>query len=104
MYKLSKSLDLEATGRYNSDVQTIQGTQSANLYMDFGARYKIMKGKVIASLSIRDVFSSRFRESFVFQDSVENYSFRQIGRVTTIGISYGFGKGEAMTYGGGGRR
>lgn len=103
-YKISKVLEIEATGRYNSEVQTVQGIQSANIFMDFGARYKIMKGKIIASLSVRDVFSSRYRESFVFEENFENYSFSQLGRVVSVGVSYGFGKGEAMTYGGGRRR
>ncbi|WCO03403.1 hypothetical protein [Psychroserpens ponticola] len=36
--------------------------------------------------------------------SDETYSFDQRGRFITLGISYGFGKGEAMTYSGGRRR
>jgi len=103
-YKISKAMDVEVTGRYDSKEQTIQGIRSDNLYMDLGARYKLLGGKVVANLSVRDVFASRIRESFVFDDNIENYSFRQLGRFITFGISYGFGKGEAMTYGGGGRR
>jgi len=103
-YKVSKVLDLEATGRYNSEVQTVQGIQSDNLFMDLGARYKILNGKIVASFSVRDVFASRVRESIVLDENIENYSFRQLGRFISLGVSYGFGKGEAMTYGGGGRR
>ncbi len=102
--KLNKSFDFEATGRYNSAVQMVQGIQSENLFMDIGARYKLLDGKIVANLSVRDVFASRIRESFVFDENIENYSFRQLGRFITFGVSYGFGKGEAMTYGGGGRR
>ncbi len=103
-YKFNKSLDLEITGRLDSDIETVQGIRSGNLYYDLGARYKLLGGKVVANLSIRDVFASRVRESFVFQDSVESSSSRQLGRFISFGLSYGFGKGEAMTYGGGGRR
>ena len=102
--KFNKQLELEITGRHNSDVETVQGIRSGNTFMDFGTRYKILKGKIIFNLSIRDAFASRFRESFVFQDTFESYSFSQIGRFVTFGVSYGFGKGEAMQYGGGGRR
>ena len=102
--KLSKKLDFELTGRHDSDVQIVQGTRSGNTYLDFGTRYKIAKGKVVINFSVRDVFASRVRESFVFDDTFENYSFRQLGRFISLGVSYGFGKGEAITYSGRGRR
>jgi outer membrane receptor for ferrienterochelin and colicin len=103
-YKFSRALEMEITGRYQSRVQTVQGRRSENYYMDFGARYKILKGKIVFNLSVRDVFASRIRESFVFNDNFENYSFSQYGRFITFGVSYGFGKGEAMQYGGARRR
>lgn len=102
--KVNKQFEFEATGQYTSEVQTVQGSRSANIWMDFGTRYKIMKGKIVLNLSVRDVFASRIRESFVIQDNFESYSFRQYGRFITFGVSYGIGKGEAMQYGGGGRR
>ncbi len=37
-YKVNKNLDMEVTGRYNSSIQTIQGIQFDNLYMDLGTR------------------------------------------------------------------
>ena len=103
-YKFNRKLEMEVTGRYQSEVQTVQGTRSENYYMDFGARYKILKGKIVFNFSVRDVFASRIRESFVFNDSFERYSFSQYGRFITFGVSYGFGKGEAMQYGGARRR
>jgi hypothetical protein len=72
--------------------------------MDLGIRKKIFKGKAIVNLGIRDVFASRIQERFVNQPTFETYSFGQRGRFFTLGISYGFGKGEAMTYSGGRRR
>jgi outer membrane receptor protein involved in Fe transport len=103
-FKLHKSLDLEATGQYNSDVQTVQGTRFGNLFADFGARYKINGGKSVVSLSVRDVFASRVRESISAGPDFETYSFRQRGRFITLGYSYSFGKGEAIEFRGGGRR
>jgi len=102
--KVNKKIDFEITGRYNSKVQTVQGIQADNIFMDLGARYKLNGGKFVFNLSVRDVFASRVRESFVFDDTFENTSFRQLGRFISFGVSYGFGKGEAMTYGGARRR
>jgi outer membrane receptor protein involved in Fe transport len=102
--KVNKSFDVEVTGRYQSGVQTVQGMTSENIYADLGMRYKILKGKAVFNFSIRDIFASRIRESFTFGDDFSAYSFRQSGRFMTLGFSYGFGKGEAITYGGGGRR
>ena len=59
-----------------------------------------MKGRTILNLSIRDVFASRFRESETSQENFYVYSYGQRGRFVTFGISYGFGKGEAMEFSG----
>ena len=60
----------------------------------------MLKGKTIVNLGIRDVFASRIEEVFVNNTSFESYSYSLRGRFLTFGISYGFGKGEAMTYSG----
>jgi hypothetical protein len=101
---VSRSFDFEVTGQYLSSVQTIQGLNSANLFADLGMRYKILNGKAVINLSVRDVFASRIRENVAEGDDFYAYSYRQRGRFVSLGFSYGFGKGEAMTYGGGGRR
>lgn len=97
-------IDVELTGNYRSGFKTIQGEQTGFAFMDLGIRKKIFKGKAIVNLGIRDVFASRIQERFVNQPTFETYSFGQRGRFFTLGISYGFGKGEAMTYSGGRRR
>ncbi len=99
-----KDIDVELTGNYRSGFETIQGEQTGFAFMDLGIRKKIFKGKSIVNLGIRDVFASRIQERFVNQPTFETYSFGQRGRFFTLGISYGFGKGEAMTYSGGRRR
>ena len=68
--------------------------------MDFGARKKILKGKAILNLSIRDVFASRIRESQTIQPDFYLRNFSQQGRFVTFGVSFGFGKGEAMEFSG----
>ncbi len=103
-FKLNKKVDFEITGRYQSEEQTIQGIRSDNLFADFGLRYKLMNGRAVFNLSVRDVFASRIRESISEGADFYAYSFRQRGRFLSLGFSYGFGKGEAMQYGGGGRR
>ncbi len=103
-YKVSKSLDLEMTGRHGSRRQTIQGTIAANTFADFGLRFKILKGRGVFNMSIRDVFASRVRQNTVDQDDFYLYSRSQRGRFVTFGFSYGFGKGEAMQFSGGRRR
>jgi len=103
-FKLPKDIDLEATGRYNSSVLTLQGRASANLFMDLGIRKKLLKRKAVLNFSVRDIFASRFNETEIFQPDFYAYNYRQRGRFITLGFSYGFGKGEAMEYSGGRRR
>lgn len=97
---LPADFDLELTGNYQSGYQTVQGEQSGFAFMDLGLRKKIFKGKIVANLGVRDVFASRIQERYVYQTSFESYNYSLRGRFVTFGVSYGFGKGEAMTYSG----
>ncbi len=98
--KLPADFDLEISGNYSSKVKTIQGQQEDNLFANLGLRKKILKGKVVANLSVRDIFESRIGESTTTQPNFSIYSRSQRGRFITFGLSYGFGKGEAMQYSG----
>ena len=98
--KLPADLDVEVTGNYQSSFQTFQREQSGYLFADLGVRKKIMKGKTILNLSVRDVFASRIFESVTTQPTFDLYDYRRRGRFVTVGISYGFGKGEAMEFSG----
>ncbi|MEI6865823.1 outer membrane beta-barrel family protein [Flavicella sp.] len=102
--KLPAEFEVELTGNFQSAYKTVQGETSQNTYADFGLRKKIANGKVVISLSATDIFNSRIREVTISQPTYYVYSKRQRGRIITLGVSYGFGKGEAMTYSGGGRR
>lgn len=98
--KLPSKIDLEFTGNYRSKYRTVQGNQSATAFLNLGARKKIMKGKMVLNLSVRDVFASRIQEQIIDQDTYNLYSHRQRGRFVTFGVSYAFGKGEAMEFSG----
>ena len=99
-FKLPADLDFEVTGNYESGYETVQSEISDNLYMDLGLRKKLFKGKVIGSLSVRDVFASRSFESITSQPDFYVYNYRQRGRFISVGLSYGFGKGDAMQFSG----
>ncbi len=103
-FKLKKEYDFEVTGNYESGYRTVQGKVSGFPSADAGLRKKIWKGKAVVNLSVRDIFASRIRESFVNQTSFSSYNYSRRGRFITLGFSYSFGKGEAMTYTGGGRQ
>lgn len=103
-FKLPAGLDFELTGHYESKYETVQSTVSGNLFLDLGLRKKILDGKGVFSLSVRDVFASRVRESVIDQTDFYIYSRRLRGRFVSVGFSYGFGKGEAMEFSGQRRR
>ncbi len=102
--KLPADFEMELHGNYRSQLQTVQSIISETYFLDFGVRKKLMKGRTILNLSVRDVFATRIRESETNQASFYLYSHRQRGRFITFGISYGFGKGEAMEFSGQRRR
>ena len=99
-FKLPAGIEVELTGNYESGFQTIQGEVSGFAYMDAGARKKFKEGKAILSFSVRDIFASRIRQRNLNQPNFFLYDFSQRGRFMTLNFSYGFGKGEAMTYSG----
>ncbi|MBU2951450.1 TonB-dependent receptor family protein [Tamlana agarivorans] len=101
--KLPADIDFEATSNYNSGYQTIQSDVSSISFLDLGLRKKILKGKGVVNMSVRDVFASRYSETVTIQDDFEAYNRSQRGRFITFGFSYGFGKGDAMEYSGGRR-
>lgn len=102
--KLPADLEVELTGNYNSGFPTVQSTISSTTFMDLGLRKKLGDGKAVINVGVRDVFATRIMERITTQTSFALYSFSQRGRFITFGFSYGFGKGEAMTYSGRRRR
>ena len=64
---------------------------------------KIGEGKAVISAGVRDVFASRKQENYISQPNFYLYNNSIRGRFFVLGVSYSFGKGEAMTYSGGRR-
>ncbi|MCB0587377.1 MAG: TonB-dependent receptor [Phaeodactylibacter sp.] len=98
--KLPAQFDLEVMGHYHSREQTVQGERSPFLSADLGLRKKMLKGKAIVNLSVRDVFASSIFENETFQRDFYLYNYNLRGRFVALGFSYGFGKGEAMEFSG----
>lgn len=103
-FQLPYDIDFELMGDYRSRYETVQGVIEDNFALNIGLRKKLLKGKAVISLSVRDLLATRVRETEITQQDFYIYSFSQRGRFITLGFSYGFGKGEAMEYSGGRRR
>jgi outer membrane receptor protein involved in Fe transport len=102
-FNLPANFELELTGTHQSDYQTVQGEVSSVTFADLGLRKKIGKGKLVINLAVRDIFETRIAEFVIEQPTYYLYGSDTRGRFFTLGLSYGFGKGEAMTYSGGRR-
>ena len=103
-FKLPAQVDFELSGNYTSEYETLQQVVSDNLFIDLGLRKKIFKGKTILNISIRDLFANRVDERITSQSDFYLFNSHKRGRFVTFGISYGFGKGEAMEFSGQRRR
>jgi outer membrane receptor protein involved in Fe transport len=103
-FKLSADIDFEVIGNYRSPFKGVLENRGEEIYADAGLRKKIFKGKVIVNLSVQDVFASR---KFISSTTQPNFILNRTsarGRFITLGLSYGFGKGEAMEFSGQRRR
>jgi outer membrane receptor protein involved in Fe transport len=102
--KLPAQFDFEISGDYNSEYETLQQVVSDIIFVDLGLRKKIVKGRIILNLSVRDLFASRVDETRTNQPDFYLFNSRKRGRFVAFGVSYGFGKGEAMEFSGQRRR
>lgn len=98
--ELPLEFDTQISVRYQSPEQQVFLQQRGYAFCDFGLRKKFLKGKMIANLSIRDVFNSRIQYFSSNQEEVVFYQRSQRGRYSVVGLSYSFGKGEAMEFSG----
>ena len=96
--KFPKDLDVELTLNYLSDYRTVDGERGPSRNLNFGIRKKIVDGRGVINLIVRDIFATRVRESRAIRSNfiVDNWSTS--GTFFSLGFSYGFGKGEAMEY------
>ncbi|MCP9235905.1 outer membrane beta-barrel family protein [Lewinella sp. JB7] len=99
-FELPLDIDFEVAGNLRSGYRTVQGRVSGFSYADVGLRKKVLKGRMIFNVSVRDAFASMIDENEATQPDFYLYNYRQRGRFVTVGLSYGFGKGEAMEFGG----
>lgn len=97
-FDLPADFELEVTANHESAYQTVQSEVSGFSFADLGLRKKIAKGKIIINFSVRDMFETRIGESVIERPEFYLYSYSTRGRFFTLGLSYGFGKGEAMSY------
>lgn len=97
-FKLPKDFEFEVTANYNSRFETVQGEYAGFAFADLGVRKKLWKGKGVLNFSVRDIFASRKWEGTVIQPDFYSFDTSRRGRFLTLGFSYSFGKGEAMTY------
>lgn len=99
-FDLPADFALEVVTDYQSSFLTFQRETEGYATLDLGVRKKIAKGKAIINLSVRDAFASRVTETLSYSSDFSQYSYRKRGRFVTLGISFGFGKGEAMEFSG----
>ncbi len=93
-------IDNQISFRYQSPEQQVFFQRKGYAFFNLGLRKKFLKGKMIANLSIRDVFNSRIQYTSATQPQVTYFQRRQRGRYSVLGLSYSFGKGEAMEFSG----
>ena len=99
-FNLPSDIDMEITGSYRSRTINFQSIYFGYTSADLGIRKKLMKGRTILNLSVRDLFASRVRKSETNNTDFFSSRFSQRGRFVSFGVSYGFGKGEAMEFSG----
>ena len=97
---LPASIDFEISGNYQSSYRNVQGVRAEYTYADLGVRKKLWNGKGVINLGVRDIFETRKWQTNIDNPSYALSSKGSWGRFITLGFSYGFGKGDAMTYGG----
>ncbi len=97
---LPAAIDFEISGNYRSKFRTVQGLRSEYTFADLGVRKKLWKGRGVINLGVRDIFETRRWETNIDNPAFALYSTGSWGRFITLGFSYGFGKGDAMTYSG----
>ena len=97
---LPLGIDLELAGNLRSGYRSVQGRVRGYAFADAGLRKKVLAGRMILDLSVRDVFVSRVYAQEVRQPEFSVLRSGRRARYVTVGLSYGFGKGEAMEFGG----
>ncbi|THH40732.1 TonB-dependent receptor [Neolewinella litorea] len=98
--QLPLDVEIEVAGNLRSGYRTVQGQVSGYGFVDAGLRKKAAKGRLVLNVSVRDAFATRIDEQEARQPDFYLYNYRRQGRFVIVGLSYGFGKGEAMEFAG----
>ena len=96
--KFPKDLDIELTLNYLSEYRTVDGERGPSRNINFGVRKKIVDGRGVINLMVRDIFGTRVSESRAIRSNFIVNNWSTSGTFFSLGFSYGFGKGEAMEY------
>ena len=96
--KFPKDLDIEVTLNYLSEYRTVDGERGPSRNINFGVRKKIVDGRGVINLMVRDIFRTRVSESTAIRSNFIVNNWSTSGTFFSLGLSYGFGKGEAMEY------
>lgn len=96
--KFPKDLDIELTLNYLSEYRTVDGERGPSRNINFGVRKKIVDGRGVINLMVRDIFGTRVSESRAIRSNFVVNNWSTSGTFFSLGFSYGFGKGEAMEY------
>ena len=96
--KFPKDLDIELTLNYLSEYRTVDGDRGPSRNINFGVRKKIVDGRGVINLMVRDIFGTRVSESRAIRSNFIVNNWSTSGTFFSLGFSYGFGKGEAMEY------
>lgn len=100
-FKLPHQFEGEMRIRYRSDYEDVQSITKSRTIMDLGVKKKIHKGKFVLHLTVNDLFNSNKRIELTKVPDFERYYERQrVGPRVVLGLSYAFGKGEAMEFSG----
>lgn len=93
--RLPWDISFQATGRYNSEQLTAQGSRAAGWSVDAGLRKSI--GNWSFSLNCRDIFNSRKMHSYTYGVSADGLAYTQenqrwrAGRQLRLTVKYSFG-------------
>jgi outer membrane receptor protein involved in Fe transport len=98
-FDLPLDIEVEVAANTRSGFATVQGRVSGYTFADLGMRKKMLAGRMILNVSVRDAFATRINESEAEQPAFYVYDYGLRGAFVTVGLSYGFGKGEAMEFG-----
>lgn len=102
---LPKNFTIELSGNYRSRKATAQGKTMGTYIVNLGAKKSLFDKRLNFTLSVRDLFDSRNRESETWSDDFYQYSeSRYSGRTINFNVSYNFGnlkKSKKSKIGGG---